>query len=671
MARAAAMAIQTTERRTYEIVLEDPKQEVAKALLGMLRAYVSRLPPGVADISGVSFLRDGSGSHRIRGVRVSNVTLREPTLVGFLGERFAGTNYNVVISGERSESEILDDREGTIDALTHLLEERDSQVEKLTKDNAMLSERARTAEDYALEVDTLLASSASLEDIAYDTLIAVSLAAESEAPDRALLKDRTAVTGYLGGLLTKIRDEKERLRADRTKLTQQVMERDRALDVLQASIRVDYVTSAAYAELDARLKRTITDLANARAAEAKLRTIDLHNANIDLQRARSEVGRYKAELGKTGSRDLGDALERLRRYAALETAVVGKQRNIEKLQKELEGAKENLRTTVNELGEQLAARDRRYAVLEFEAARLRRDLETSIKLENLSAEEVLVEAFKRIYGNELDRAIGLYNEKFEAGIPDDLRIAVMTPQELIFERYGKELADISINVVGDSITPDSLIERLNSCLVEFDETEYAIENSELYRMAKLAEKTYRVKREKDLNEDERRAKEIVDNFEAARAEHYRVREQAERLAPQIRDAIEEHDRCVAATEEFRKDRLPLRATFGCFVYSLGTTEETNVLRFLVPTNENNYAQPAAVEFVMAVASSLKGRQAEVKTGLLRGCHYIDLVYRTDISDRVERVVNSTMESVEKSTLAKLGANINIRYVGGINNGSRD
>src|SRR3989339_104990 len=79
---------------------------------------------------------------------------------------------------------------------------------------------------------------------------------------------------------------------------------------------------------------------------------------------------------------------------------------------------------------------------------------------NLTAEEILVEAFRKVYSPELNAAIEEYNKLFPEGIPENLVIAQTDLKELIYEKLGSRLIEIDPKLRNRELTIDELSEKL-------------------------------------------------------------------------------------------------------------------------------------------------------------------------------------------------------------------
>ena len=148
---------------------------------------------------------------------------------------------------------------------------------------------------------------------------------------------------------------------------------------------------------------------------------------------------------------------------------------------------------------------------------------------NLKAEEILVEAFRKVYSPELNAAIEEYNKLFPEGIPENLVIAQTDLKELIYEKLGSRLIEIDPKLRNRELTIDELSEKLKYYNVEFDQTGYAEEHNLAYKMATLAERTFKHRKDESLNEDERAARELIRHYNDAKKEHYRIKEEKEAL----------------------------------------------------------------------------------------------------------------------------------------------
>ena len=301
---------------------------------------------------------------------------------------------------------------------------------------------------------------------------------------------------------------------------------------------------------------------------------------------------------------------------------------------------------------------------EEELKREKQELENLVKegsLGILTAEEILVEAFKRVYSPELNRSIEEYNILFPEGIPENLITAQTDLRELVNDRLGKRLIEVDQKLNDKGLTIEQLSEQLRSYTNEFEETEYAQEHQPTYKIALLAEKTFQHKREETLNTDERFVKELIMHYNDAKKEHYRIKEEAQKLLSEIDEIRLMHEKTLVETLELRK-RIPLNVTFGCFSYHV-QEDEGYRLRFLIPTNNQNFRENAALDFSLALASTLRGRSGRITTGQLRDCHYIDLTYNQTTPERLTNLIDTTRKELKVSDLVKVGAKIEIKYFG--------
>ena len=221
---------------------------------------------------------------------------------------------------------------------------------------------------------------------------------------------------------------------------------------------------------------------------------------------------------------------------------------------------------------------------------------------------------------------------------------------------------------GDGLDVAKLVERLKGYDVDFDETEYARENKELYDDAKASDYLWRFKLPGTLTAEEQTDSETIENYEGAKTNHERNKRAAQGLLAMVTELEENHGRCMERTEGFRKESLPLKALLTAYAYTFVENpgeEQKHVLRFLLPVTDQNIKEELALSFTYYLSNSLQGRDAQVRAGEILGCKYVDLVYSEDIADRAQTLILNTNDAVEKSVLAKAGAEINIQYIGGV------
>ncbi len=345
-------------------------------------------------------------------------------------------------------------------------------------------------------------------------------------------------------------------------------------------------------------------------------------------------------VGYTERARLKSGIEGLKEYVTNLTAAV--ERNLEEKRIRIEET-ERIRTQEQKLAE-------------TEKLRLEEIIKNGAT-DNLTSEELLVEAFRKVYGSKLDEAILEYNTKFPEGIPENIVLAKTEIEEIVYERLESKLTDID---KGKKI--EEIEEILKSRQLEFEETEYYLEHNEQYKVYKAFANTFKHKRDEALSEEENSAKTFVINYEGAKKEYYRIKNDTSKILIEIEEIKKERQRSIEETADFIKDNLPLKSVFGCYVFYT-MEEDVYRIRFIMPTNKDNFRESAAIDFSLNIAHSLKGRNGEISTGEIRNCNYIDLKYKNIDQIRIENLVEKTKLELQNSEISRLGAKIEIKYLG--------
>ncbi len=306
---------------------------------------------------------------------------------------------------------------------------------------------------------------------------------------------------------------------------------------------------------------------------------------------------------------------------------------------------------------------------EGEVAR-RKELERLVddaqKQLDLGPEDILFKAFKANLGPSLNQAIQRYNAAFEEGIPDELDLALRPFEEYVQEELGERLHayDASLKMRPGSIDP--LRRKLRDEAIPFEETAYWREHNKQYKLAKLVADGSASKKEAELMPEEQDARQIVGEFNAIKDAHESKRSIAADLLNQLDCLSGKYQEAIDRTKEFREQKLPLKVTFGSWAYH-SKEGDTTILRFLVPTTEQNYTEPASVEFIFALGQAI-GRSAYC-TGVSarkyerNGCQAIDLIYPGEIGTRVRDIITDVTTQFDQTPFGRLGAKISIQNWG--------
>jgi hypothetical protein len=281
-----------------------------------------------------------------------------------------------------------------------------------------------------------------------------------------------------------------------------------------------------------------------------------------------------------------------------------------------------------------------------------------------TSEEHLIRAFIGIAQPSMEEAISNYSRIFPSRMPDTVRNALLPLGDFIYKEIGDAFDSIPRAFSEEGFNVDGAKEALKLFDVDFSETSYARENKDLYDISKENEPNWRFKA--SLSAEEETEKEVIEGYERAERDHDGKRRAAKVLLDRIAELEENHRQCTEETEEFRSKNLPLNALITTYAYTFTEPEgsdEKYVLRFVLPTTEENLKEDLSLTFTFNLSGAFKGRNADVRAGEILGCKYIDLVYNEDVRDRAQSIVDETGEVLGHSDLANAGAKINIKYIG--------
>jgi len=652
---------QQNEESTFVLTLDNSEPQKINGLAQHIKAHMRTIPEKIKGKTSIRYLNNG---HRSAQGVIITTCLTEEAIEKWVSEGFSGSRVNI---------EKLQPENALPAEIIKLRRKLDYQGEHIND----LTEKLAAANDYIAktneEKNDLKTTAEKPNEQAYTLIETIAIAIGAELPEKSILTNDEKFKAYIDRILETAADLEE-LKSDSKRNEAVIEQKEAKILELNRNVEKENIKTKNLEENIESLKRQLTELdkykQNIEITKDQQDIInrkhnELQNLNKKLSEIKEQLNVYKRILGDKSEEELVKLKVKIKKAYELEELIPTLKDRIKRL--EIGGMMNHnyLEQTVNALTLKLKESVTENRIYKEENEKLKNNLEEISKLSN---EEELVEAFRNLYGKDLDKAIELYNEKFSEGIPEKLDIALTKVEDYVFEKLKKDLADIGI-LREENIDLEKLLKMLSAYNMEFNETEYAKENEKLYNLAKLSEASINIKKEKDLTEMEREAKEIIADYQRVRHDYHMKKQAAESLETEVKKLVLEHTDALVSTEEFRKNNLPLNALFGCYAYSF---EDNNkyILRFLIPTNEKNYTEQAALDFSLALASSFKGRKAEIKTGIIRNCHHIDLVYNSEIGDRVERIVEVTRMEVEKSDLAKIGAKMEIRYIGEISENAR-
>lgn len=300
-------------------------------------------------------------------------------------------------------------------------------------------------------------------------------------------------------------------------------------------------------------------------------------------------------------------------------------------------------------------------------------------LTNRTTAEQLIDVFREIYTSQFDEAVQAYNQAFPEGTPENIGPALQSLENYVFEQVelrqtDKErntgqgiFAEVDDRLGEEEVTIEYIKEILQSKQIEFSETEYAATHLEKYELASAGMERFMHKRSRDLTATEEKAKAVIDEWEQQRVEHYRIKQEATKLLNQVQELKGEWEQSHTNTTAIRES-LPIEATFGCYAFSFHEGGQYKI-RFLIPSTEETLAEEATIEFIRALSSSFRSRvrdsRVTTNAGEIRGCHFIDLVYSSDVSERVPKIIEKTNKDLQGSDLRKMGAELELHYFGQI------
>ncbi len=373
-----------------------------------------------------------------------------------------------------------------------------------------------------------------------------------------------------------------------------------------------------------------------------------------------ESGRYGRQIYRWG--DIKEFFENKIRKIKSPQSVKCAPKKKKKTDEDVLDWLEDLESRLSEKDEELQKEKSKNMQLETQLA------EKGAQPEYSRPEEHIAKAMQGFGQVELEKTIEAYKTIFPEGISSKLQAALLTTGEYIL----REIGDTLRNIEGITANGEQDVEGILNTLEEFDKdfktSEYAQKNRELYENAKGLEENWIFRPDNQLSREEREAKEIIDNYEDVEKDHRKKQHAARKLISKVNELASEHQKCVENTAEFREKNLPFKAELLSYAYSFAENQgdETKyVLRFVLPAINKSISEDIAADFAGQIASSFEGRQGETRGAEILGLKCIDLVYNEDISGKVEELVGCAMKAVEKSYLGRIGAKINVRYVGGV------